>query len=536
MGTPVAGFWASLKLVTDSKSFKKGEKHLNDVKSSVKGLISFAIKGISGLLAYSGVMSIFEGRSLRLANSLGISTTELNAWKQVASMAGIGADELASSMMNLEKKAQRVKLGEVDVGLAKSLGMLGVGFGEFNKAKSDVRMKMVISQAMKMEDKGKAAELVRDTLGDAGVELFKYMQLSGQSLDSMLAKGRALTFTNERTKKTAMIFNQELKSTIGGVKEIGNLFASSFAANFIPVLRGIQNLIIKNKQLIAVTVIKWGKELGKIMANLFVFVSRGIPFVVNLINKMGGLESVIKKIGIAFGIFMGAKLLGGLGDLSKGVGGIMNLFKGLISMAANPKLLLLSAMLISLYLIIEDIYYFMHGKGSVMGDFMKFFDIKGPTGEIFKAADIAEGKKEIKNRFQGLKDLFTGKKTEESENIRRLNAISVAKQQIWPFAIKSLNKRLEEQGTPYKTLSVEKRKNIMKEFESSLDKTLEGLNTEELNKIIEFRGKENELKITVETKGDKDVITGVEYNGEKFITGDTVKEATKKLQLSTRKK
>jgi hypothetical protein len=500
MGTSVAGFWASLKLITDSKSFKKGEKHLNNVKSTVKGLTSFAIKGISGLLAYSGVMSIFGGRSLRLANSLGISTTELNAWKQVASMAGIGADELASSMMNLEKKAQRVKLGEVDVGLAKSLGMLGVGFGEFNKAKSDVRMKMVISQAMKMEDKGKAAELVRDTLGDAGVELFKYMQLSGQSLDSMLAKGRALTFTNERTKKTAMIFNQELKSTIGGVKEIGNLFASSFAANFIPVLRGIQNLIIKNKQLIAVTVIKWGKELGKVMASLFVFVSKGVPYVVNLINKMGRLESVMKKIGIAFGIFMGAKLLGGIGNLAKGVGGVINIFKGLITIAANPQLLLLAGALVALYLVIEDIYYFLQGKGSVTGDV-----IKGLKGMV---AEVQDGLNMLKASF-GFGPEYEKKRSKATG-----------------YLVEAANKQMAGKTWFLKGAKTE----------SDIMKMTKNLPEDILDKIIEYKKEGGELKIIIETRGKEDVITGIEMNGEKITTGNTIKEATKKLQLGTGKK
>ena len=349
----VGGFFASLELLTKEKSFKDGVKHLDNVSKSLKELASFALKAFSltggGLLALTAITSEYEAKNYMLAYSLHMSSNELMAFKNAAALSGASGDELSQSLLNLQHKSDRLKLGEIDVGLAKSLGMLGLGYQSFLKENPADKMKDVFSKAMQMTDKGEAGELIRDVLGEAGYKMWNYSQMTGQSLDSILNKSRALQFTNERTNRNAMMFSEEIKSTGMMFGSMGQLFFSTFGAQMIPVLQGLEKLILKNKALISMNIIKFAKDLGTAAKWLFGALEVGIPKVLNLIDKLGGIENVAKGL---IGVFLafktiqtGASIVKACQGLADGIGLITKIPAiGVIGVIAGALLALTAAM------------------------------------------------------------------------------------------------------------------------------------------------------------------------------------------------
>ena len=385
MGTHVGGFFADLNLITNESSFRKGTAKLHDVGDKIKKFSSFALKsftlGGGGALGFAAAIAYADTKTTLLAGALRMSSNSLVQYKMAASMAGVKSDELISSLASLEKKSQRLKLGEIDLGMAKSLGMMGIQYQSFMSQNSGDKMKTAMSAALGMGDKGLARELISDVLGDAGKEMFEYLEASGISLQSLLDKSKELLFTNTQTRKNSMIFNQELHTTMGGLKEIGTLFGSTFAGEFTPVLRDLQQLIIKNKELIKTNVVKYAKELAKIGGSVFHVLEKGIPIVSGLITRLGGIEGVMKKVGLGFAIFEGTKLISGLYSLIKGVG-ILNALKiGGVFLAFA-----------ALYYIIEDIAYYMNHPGSTKSFtamFIKWLDDVGEhLGPLQTLADL----------------------------------------------------------------------------------------------------------------------------------------------------
>jgi hypothetical protein len=474
MATSLGGFWAPLTLKTNSESFNKGKHALEEVKGKIKGFSTFALKtfalGGGGLFGFTTALAFLDQKTMILSASLRISSTELIHWKAMANMCGVSADGLVNSLVDLEKKSNRIKMGEVDMGLAKSLGMLGLGYQSFLGKSSGEKMKSALSSAMKMSDKGLAGELLRDVLGESGKELFEYLELSGQSIQSILDKAKALTFTTDQTRKGSMIFAQELKSTMGGLSEIGSLFGQTFATEFTPVLKNLQNLIIKNKQLIATNIIKFAKDVAKFGKEVFNVLQKGIPIVAGLISKFGGIENILKKVALGFGIFYGAKAIFGIMEIVKGIGLLNTLRLGGVLLGFT-----------AFYLVLNDIATYMSHKGgrSMTGAFLNWINemskSTGPLsvlansllqiGEIlkmivFSMQAVTTGDwSNINALTKGWKDVAFEKKT-----------LSISDEQDVDKTIDKLKKEAEKQKIIKKetpTIELDKTKKMQEEWNKS---------------------------------------------------------------------
>lgn len=368
MAEGIGGFWASLKLKSDKDSFEKGKKQLDQTKEAVKGLSSFILKTAASTWAFVGITSHFQRQQAMMAYTLHMSSQELMAWEGAASMAGVSGNELARSMMTLESKVNRVKLGEVDVGMMRSLGMLGVNYSKFANQNGSDRLRTVMNKAMGMGDKEKAGELVRDTLGDAGKELFEYLKLSGDSIDHILNQAKLMVFTNDQSKKNAMVFDQNLKQTLSGFKEMGNLFGSELAVGLTPLVKEINGLIIANKGLIKENIIKFAKSLTTVAKGVFGILKLGVPIVKGIVGALGGMDNIIRRVAVGMAAFAGAKMIFGLMNIVKSMGGIMKMVNTLkaMSLANMPILLAFTA----LYLILDDLYAYSTGGHSLTGMFI----------------------------------------------------------------------------------------------------------------------------------------------------------------------
>lgn len=493
----VGGFFASLNLISDSKSFKKGINSLKDVEKRVKGLGSFALKSFTmaggGLLAMASISASLDNQNMQVAKSLRMSVSELMQWKSAASIAGVSANGLTSALLDLQRKADRLKLGEVDIGLAKSLGFMGLNYQKFLRMNTGDKMKAVFSKALSMKDQGKAGELVKDILGDAGKEMYQYMLMTGQSLDSILAKSKALQFTNDRTRKGAMIFNSEMKATLGSFKEMGSLFLGTFGIEFTPILRGLQGLIIKNKQLIALNIIKFAKGVAGIAKFTFDVLKKGVPLIVTLVNKFGGLESVLKKVGLAFGIFYAAKTIYGISNLLRGLGALNTLKMGGFLVG-----------FLALFLIIQDIATYMdpNNKGKTWtAGFLKWLDqvaekskVIGGIFDTFKTLGGLYKPEEISKMDPGFKKNFLIYKNAQKKAIEEYKKAHLNDSN--PI---EMYKYIHEQTKQYDPYSI-------------LFSNLWG----------NITGKKNEdtVKVEIEVK-NPEAINNIKVNGKSYSTGNT---------------
>lgn len=394
----VGGYFAELKLLTDEPAYKRGIAALKGVEHGLGQIVKWTAGLSIAKNVFSGWMALMQRDELILSKTTNLATGEVSAWSTAVGAAGVSAGQFTGALASLDSRLQRMKLGEVDVGLARALGMLGIGFGGFAKEDASARTRDVLMRASAMTDERKAAQLVADVLGTAGQEYFWYLKMSGENLDRQLMEARALTFTNAQTKKDAMIFGAELRKTGTALKEIGALFGSTFAREMTPVLKNINALIIANKGLIRTEVIKFAQDLGKAAREVVSWFERWVPRAIDLIGKLGGIEGIAHKVVIAFAAWQALHLVEGVLNLTKGIGGLMGILKA-VGVGAAPVLFAFTA----LYLILDDLAAWSRGGGSVIAILASYFDKMLPKET---KEDLAAFWKDMKTSIPAiLKDL-----------------------------------------------------------------------------------------------------------------------------------
>ncbi len=350
----IGGFFVSLGLVTDRKSFNDGINGIKGLETSVKKIIGTAGAAATALTGLGAAASHLETDAMKTAHAIGISYQNIDKWRTAVSLAGVSAKGLTSEMLQLENKMQRLKLGDVDSGLARTLGMLRISYGQFADMTAEQRMTAVFGSASRMQDQRKAALLVGDALGSAAQEYYRYLQMTDRTLEDELAASQRLVFTDDRTKRDAVEFMYELKGLTSAVKSIGSLLGAEVGRQLTPVIRNIKEIIARNKELIKTGIIGFVDAAGKAFSAAVGVMERVGPVVGSLIDKLGGLDRVIEGIGLGILTIKAAGVVGGIAKIISSMGLLKTAIAGLG--------------LGALYLLVDDIMHYFTGQGrSVTG-------------------------------------------------------------------------------------------------------------------------------------------------------------------------
>lgn len=390
----LGGFFYALGIKTDGASFQKAENALKGMAQTT-GKLTAAI-GITGgsMLAMAKAAGVMETANLKTARAIGVSSAALDQWKISAGVAGTNASALVSGMAQVEKKMQGLKLGRVDTGLAQNLAQLGLGYGAFSNMDATQRMRAVFSAAGGMKDQQKAALLVSETLGQGAHDFYDYMQLSGRSMDSILAEGRRLTFQTEASKRSAMMFNAEFNGLTGGLKSMAAFAGGAFGQAFTPAVREIKNLLAANREMIQSGIQGFAQNMAQTVIKITGAVAKLAPIVGRLVNRFGGLDKILIKIGMGVAALKLARLAGGIAGIVKSVGLLKT---GLTGLGAGLGLG-------ALYLLIDDLMVYFAGGNSVTGYIIRHLDEIKKKLKIDISYDALV--KSVKDLAKGFKDLW----------------------------------------------------------------------------------------------------------------------------------
>jgi hypothetical protein len=362
----VGGYHATLTLKSDKKSFKAGEKEITNISGSLKslstflkaGLVGAALKAGQALISFANIASSTDAKTVTLARSLRISSSELAEFRNTALLASTNADGLTSSLLDLQKKSDRLRMGEVDVGLAKSLGMMGIGYQSFLGMDTGTKFRTAMEHAMKMGNKNLAGELLRDVLGNSGKEMFQYLQMSGKSFAEIEERAKALLFTTDESRKKSMEFNIQLKSMEGSFGEIGRRFVSEFGGRLTPIIKDFLDYLIANKNEIIAMI----QEVSKLTV--------GLLRVLQVTGDWAGL--IQRAIPTKFFeiVRFSRELLANIFGIKNATNDFLGLLGGIASFGRGIKTIFLD-MLLPVKGIIDSIqdflYYLTPGKYSVLG-------------------------------------------------------------------------------------------------------------------------------------------------------------------------
>lgn len=360
MNQSSGGFFYSVKAVVDKASFDSGRQELAKLEQSGKRLIAGFTAAGAALVGAAKIAGNVAQSELKAARSIGVSTDALSKWKTAANIAGASANGLIGAMAGIENKMQHLKTGTVDMNLAKNLGLMGMGYGDFADMDAEGRMKAVFSRADSMDDQKLAATLVGDILGQAGLEYYDSLKLSGKTLEQQLKEAQSLNFMTEKNRKEAAAFASEFNAVKEAGKSIAQLIGSDIAAQLTPLARKIKTYLMTNRDAIQRGITGLAKGVGSVFNAIAGAIGKAAPFVEKLIDKFGGLDKVIIKLGVGFGAMKLMQFAGGLKSMISG----LNLLK--LALGGLSRGLMAGG----LFLVLEDLMYYFAGGGSVIGDIL----------------------------------------------------------------------------------------------------------------------------------------------------------------------
>ena len=387
MSQSSGGFFYSVKAVVDKASFESGRQELAKLEQSGKRLVAGFTAAGAALVGAAKIAGNVAQSELKVASSIGASTDALAKWKTAANIAGASANGLIGAMAGIENKMQHLKTGTVDMNLAKNLGLMGIGYGDFADMDAEDRMKAVFSRADSMDDQKLAATLVGDILGQAGREYYDSLKLSGKTLEQQLKEAQALNFMTEKNRKEAAAFASEFNAVKEAGKSIAQLIGSDIAAQLTPLVRKIKNYLITNRDAIVRGITGLAKGVGSVFNAVAGAVGKVAPFVEKLIDRFGGLDKVIVKLGVGFGTMKLMQFAGGLKSMISG----LNLLK--LALGGISKGLMAGG----IFLVLEDLMYYFAGGESLIGRVI-------PKIKEF-AKELGFDDIDLSNLVQGLKNV-----------------------------------------------------------------------------------------------------------------------------------
>lgn len=325
----MSDFVVKVRSLVDKASFSESINAIEKLEQSSKKLLH-GIAGIAtAVIGSATIAGNVAQEELKMARSIGVSSEALSSWKVACNVAGASANGLIGALSSLETKMQHLKTGTVDLNLAKNLGMLGVGYGDFADMDSETRMRTVFNQANQMEDQQLAATLVGDVLGQAGKDYYESLKLSGKSLDQQLAEAKKLNFVTNQQRKEAALFSAEVKSIKEAGKSIAMSLGSEIASALTPVARKIKNYLIDNRERIQKGIKGIGNAVRSVVNGISGIIEKVGPVVQGLVDRFGGLDKIIVKVGVGFASMKLMKIVGGIKQLISSVGLLKTALAGL---------------------------------------------------------------------------------------------------------------------------------------------------------------------------------------------------------------
>ncbi|MDX8045435.1 hypothetical protein SH601_05475 [Gracilibacillus sp. S3-1-1] len=179
----------------DDKPVKRGIKGMqSQVKNGAKRLqkiggqmTAFVTAPFLGVGAAAGAAMIkygeFADQMLDTASKTGMSTDELQRWRQVATDAGVDTEIVSNSLLNLNKQLERGS--DLSPRLAKAFETMGTNVDDFKKMDPDQQMRQVVDTMLELEDADRRAFANQMNMAEM-LPLISELEGKGMNLDQIM--------------------------------------------------------------------------------------------------------------------------------------------------------------------------------------------------------------------------------------------------------------------------------------------------------------------------------------------------------------
>ncbi|WP_320169942.1 phage tail tape measure protein [Maridesulfovibrio sp.] len=240
------------------------------------------------------------GEQVKLANALGVSAEEFQAWGGVAREAGFEVDTVGDLIEEMNNKLGESAGLEEITPVKESLEMLGLSFEELQDMAPEEQFKR-IAEAIKAMPDGQQASAAADILmGGEANKFFGYLRTRKEGVDEIINQQKRLNVLSEEGRKGAADYNtafSQMTTVVGSVAaEVSGLIGGALAPLISEYAPKLADYVRSHKDdLMGVgdavrgmipAVIDFGKGLYKVGS-----------MVAGFISAVGGIENVAMMVG-----------------------------------------------------------------------------------------------------------------------------------------------------------------------------------------------------------------------------------------------
>lgn len=367
-GNYVEELVAFLGWEVDSKELDGFNDQVKSVTDTVKTVAIAVGAAAAGVATFLSVTNRATAENKALADAVGVSASEIEALVGVLRPAGFQYENVIDLVEEMNNKiGESTGLNEPISAVADATKILGLEFSKLKQLKPEDQFYAVIDAAMQLEDQQKAVSAVDMLMGGEANKILGYLRSQNSELAELLDNQLKLNFLSDEGRQGALDFTNVLNNTRTAVFSMGQELAGLAGSGLADVIESLNIWIKTNRELIKIEISKWADRITK----AFTWFVRGVRWVVTnvtqLVTKLGGLENVLKLIGVAAGAMFTARVISMVLTFTKAVksAGIATALMN-AGIALTP--LLIAGVIALLFLLGEDLYNFFTGGESLLGD------------------------------------------------------------------------------------------------------------------------------------------------------------------------
>ena len=367
---------------TDAAKIDSFDSRIGALQMSLGGLIGGLTAAGASVLAMAKMTASAGGQILESSMKMGISTDTYQELDHAAKMAGASMGTVGVAMRSVSSLMEQAKKPGSEA--SKTFRKLGIDVKELGSA--DKAIEIFADKIAALPNGMEKTALATKLMGRGGKELIPLLNEGSAGIRKMRQDAIDLGLVMSEDVIKA---GDDLGDALDTVEEITRSFSRTVGGAAIPLILEMVDGFIEwvkvNNKLIRQNLVKIVTTATRAVGDMVKWVRALYDRLAPLVDAMGGWEATIKRVAVALGLLLLAKVAADIFMLYKDVVLITKAFwmLGKSLAAANAStigLVLLGLALVAAALAIEDIYGYIKGDDSLVGRFLKQFE--GADGAI----------------------------------------------------------------------------------------------------------------------------------------------------------
>jgi len=234
-----------------------------------KKFVGTVVAGAAAITAFVVATSAATDEQGKMADQIGISVEDLDAWQHAATLAGGSADGMANSLEQLSIRASEASRGTGSG--VEAFGLLGVSaLDAQGNLKDTTQLMLEVSEAMVGMDRAKQIELA-DKLGLK--DSIRLLQAGPSAIRGMIAETKELGVVTDKDAQISAEFNDALADKMQIMKQVARIINRELAPFLTKQLKLTKEWWKANRALIEQKLPEWIEKGVKILKLLAIVAS-----------------------------------------------------------------------------------------------------------------------------------------------------------------------------------------------------------------------------------------------------------------------